>query len=326
MNTVKRPVSTTVKLELCADQSNRALFDLNALKNLINGASNLPVNFAEDSLFTKPITSPYYSFSDTIYAQSMDGNCSSFPVPIFLKANPSPFFKHMNDTIVCNQFVLQNLTGINLSANASYYSNANKQGAKLNPGDTIYNSSWIYLYDELNVCLAQDSFRIDVIKGLTAGSPNAISICEGNIVDLKQYLVQADPGGIFVDIDNSGTLNLSLFNSSGLNGQTFRFKYSVPGNAFCPADSSIITVHVVQKVNAGLDTTILICENELYDLNSALRNADAGGLFKDFNGTGALQNAVWDASKSGPGNFREKIMKLETASVVQKILAKSIDK
>lgn len=304
LNTVKRPVSSTVKIELCADQNNRALFDLDALKDLINGASNLPVNFAEDSSFIKPITSPYYSFSDTIYAQSFDGNCSSFPVPVFLIANPSPFFKPINDTIVCNQFVLQNFTGINLSANASYYSNANKQGIKLNPGDTIYNTSWIYLYDELNVCSAQDSFRIDVIKGLTAGNPNDISICEGSTVDLKQYLVQADPGGTFADIDNSGKLNLSLFNSSGLNGQSFRFKYLVSGNAFCPADSSIITVHVVQKVNAGLDTTIQICESELYDLNAALRNADAGGLFKDVNVTGALQNTVWDASKSGPGNFR----------------------
>lgn len=57
-------------------------------------------------------------------------------------------------------------------------------------------------------------------------------------------------------------------------------------------------------MNAGLDTTIQICESELYDLNAALRNADAGGLFKDVNVTGALQNTVWDASKSGPGNFR----------------------
>lgn len=304
LNTVKRPVSKSVSLDVCADKSGRAFFDLNSLISLINGGSNLPVSFAEDSFFTNPIVSPYYSFSDTVYAQSLDGNCASYPVPILLNVIRTPYFNSINDTIVCNRLILPGFSGINLTPNASYYSAVNKQGSKLNAGDTIFNSSWIFLYDLQNGCITQDSFRIDVIKGLTAGFNNDISICEGSIVDLKQYTLQADSGGVYIDLDNSGKLNQSLFNSAGLNGQSFRFKYLVPGNAFCPADSSEITVHVVQKVNAGLDTLVVVCENDIIDLNAFLRNADAGGIFKDFNSVGALQNNVWDAGKSGPGNFR----------------------
>ncbi|MGB3227172.1 MAG: gliding motility-associated C-terminal domain-containing protein [Saprospiraceae bacterium] len=303
LEAVKRPRANSASMTLCVDTSGKTNFDLRILIDSINAGSGLPVIFAQDSFFTNIVSSPYFSNQDTLYAITSDGNCNSLPVIVYLNTIKSPLYSKPNDTIVCNYFVLEPFNGFQLTAQASYFSSYGNQGPALYAGDTIYKNTFIYFYDQQGNCVEQDSFKVDIINGPYAGLDQMISVCEGSQVDLLNYLIQGQAGGNFIDLANSGSLNGTIFNTSGHNGKTFNFQYILNGNSFCAGDTAIIQVSIVQKLSAGLDTTLTICEDEVIDLSTLLRNYNAGGIFSDLKNTGALSTRFWDAQISSTGQY-----------------------
>lgn len=304
LESINRPVAKSFTWTVCSATGDSVHWILNSIKDFINQNNGLTVIFSKDSLMTKLISGDYFSAGDTLYAATIDGSCASLPVRVILQIIKTPSFIKTADVKACDHFVLIPIAGNNLTANAGYYSTTGNKGIKWNEGDTIKQGRMIYLFDSLGICKVQDSFYLDIIRKPIAGSDQSISVCEGSLVNLKQYLFNADSGGTFYDVDHSGSLNDTTFNTSGHNGATLHFDYAVNPNSPCPGDTSTITIQVVKELIAGRDTAVTICEYDVIDLFTLLPNADKGGQFTDLQNTAALNQNVWDASKVNPGNYK----------------------
>ena len=91
------------------------------------------------------------------------GECSfTSTESIDLDSPETPFIDIQKDTSVCDQFVLENITGINLSGNESYYTESMGNGTPLNSGDLITSTQLIYIYDNIGECEDEVSFLITV--------------------------------------------------------------------------------------------------------------------------------------------------------------------
>jgi len=119
----------------------------------------------------------------------------------------------------------------------------------------------------------------------------------------------ATTGGSFNDDDGSGALSGSVFNSTGLAGQSFTFTYSVGMGGDCGTDEAVITVDVVSTVTAGIDSpNNTACVGDLVDLFDLIPDADMGGVFLDSDGTGALSGSIFDTNISGNGTWNFEYM------------------
>ncbi len=301
LEVINKPIANPAIIEKCSDDDQQNFtFTLDSLKRLITNDINATVNFYSDINLLNKITGNFTTQGDTIYATSSLGFCSSDAVEIILRVNKSPIFEKAVDTSVCNSFILPIPKGQFITSNFAYYSQKDGQGNRFIVGDTIHKTTTIYRYDSL-LCLATDSFRITIINSPNAGTDRIISVCEGTIVDLTKILTDADPGGSFKDLNNTGNLNGILFDSKGQNNKKINIKYDLPGINPCPGDSSFITINVVKQLSAGLDTVINLCSIDSVDMLSLLRDADPGGSFFDI--IDRPTNSVIIASNFGFGQY-----------------------
>jgi gliding motility-associated-like protein len=99
---------------------------------------------------------------------------------------------------------------------------------------------------------------------------------------------QAQTGGTWTDLGNSGALTASIFNPQQAGGGTWSFQYGFPTNGPCPAVSSTVVVEVDSGVNPGLDAAIEICGAETaFDLITGLGGTpDLGGAWAPITGGG----------------------------------------
>ncbi len=300
-----KPKAFTASIIACSDSLGFAEFDLNILLIQISGGRNLIVDFARDSLLQNLIINrKFKSLDDSLYAFTKDGSCYSYPVKVYLKSLLSPQLVRPNDTSICGIYVIPTLMGINLGAESYFFIDSNSFQKKLNINDTLIASNKLFLISKNNQCIDLDSFNINLITPSSSGENITVSICDGSVLDLRTILKNADTTGSFVDLDNSGSLFGSLFNSIGKNGSNFRFTYITPSLDVCPPDTSMLTIQVVQSVSGGIDTVNTYCESEVINLFNLLRQADGGGSLKDPLNTGALSGNSWNSQISGPGIFQ----------------------
>lgn len=277
---VTKPSANEVLFKDCSDSTQTITVILDSLKKRVSNDTTLNVFFYSDSLLTKMLNGTFTTASDTIYATTILGTCMSDPVKVIFQVNTTPIYYKSADTLLCNEYILPLPNGKFITSNFAYYSQPFGKGTKYAPGDKIFTSTKIFIYDSVN-CAASDSFIVNIIKPGNAGTDKIISVCDGSIVDLTKIVTDADPGGKFVDLSNSGKLNGVLFDSKGQNNKTIKIRYTIPSTLPCNADSSEITIQVVKQLNAGLDTIINLCSIDSIDLNTLLRNADQGGAFFD---------------------------------------------
>jgi gliding motility-associated-like protein len=275
------PDIDTARITACSDSNGIALFDLGLVEDSINLNSGFDVEWARDSSFNQLVNSPYIGMDTFLYARVFNGGCYSPFVRIPLNAIPGPVLSQVADTTICGFFILPQIKGTNLTGNEAYYLESNGLGDTLKAGDTIFTDTTLFIFDESlqAKCISQESFRVSLRSSFVAGSDNTISVCEGSQVNLFLTLDSADMGGYFTDLDNSGQLTDSIFNTNGLNGQNFRFQYNIDPVPPCPGDSSLITVQVVDMVSAGMDNIDSFCLGTTVDLTTLLNNADLGGEF-----------------------------------------------
>ncbi|MDX1652568.1 MAG: PKD domain-containing protein [Brumimicrobium sp.] len=95
-----------------------------------------------------------YTTPDPVCFSSETFDITIYPVP---DINPVP------DQAECDFFILQPITGTNLSGNEAYYDAPNGGGNQYNPGDNITTSTTLYIYDETGTtpnCSDEESFNI----------------------------------------------------------------------------------------------------------------------------------------------------------------------
>jgi len=128
------------------------------------------------------------------------------------------------------------------------------------PGQTYEIS---YIVESDNIACPSDTalFTIDLVDILSAGSPIAdLSVCEGESVQLSDYLENQSIGGsFFLESDLSTEI---------LNGEwdvllSENVVYIVEGVSGCPSDTTVITFDITPQAQFGITSSELsICTDE----------------------------------------------------------------
>ncbi len=154
--------------------------------------------------------------------------------------------------------------------------------------------SYSFLYTVSNDCGIDSAFvNIDISTAPSAGTYHDYTVCENEIVNLFDSLFDNNVGGLWYDEEDniiSDPTNVTLSEV-----KTYTFKYVIPENGTCDADSSYAKITTIQSPSAGHDTTLIFCEGstEKIDLISQLQpDEGVDYIFKDLNGTGALNSAL----------------------------------
>ena len=114
------------------------------------------------------------------------GECTYTSTESIELENPdAPSIDIKLDTSVCDVYILENITGYNLSGNESYYTESQGNGIELNTGDQINSIQLIYIYDNTGECEDEVSFLITVtptpnIQNMYSTAP--FMVCEENPV------------------------------------------------------------------------------------------------------------------------------------------------
>ena len=128
-----------------------------------------------------------------------------------------------------------------------------------------------------------------------AGIDNSAEVCEQDFFDLNDLLdINADAGGVFLDVAATGSLSGSTVNTLGLGGLTIDYVYQVGDAADpCGVDEATLTLVIGVLSEAGQDNVSTVCDGELFDLNDILgSDADLGGVYLDPNDLGILNGSI----------------------------------
>lgn len=186
-----------------------------------------------------------------------------------------------NDDAIEGGSLAPNFTICGLTAGAEYY--------------LVYDSYSTTQTGQYGLKMSQ----IDLVAG-TAGS--TVQVCYGDTVNLFDGVIGAQPGGTWVDIDQTFKIvNDSLLNTQGLANITYQFQYLLEDG--CASADVIANYSVVGRASAGSDGALTICKNEPIDVIAGLGgNISSGGQWYD-----ASSNPVASFIEAGglnvPGNY-----------------------
>jgi gliding motility-associated-like protein len=131
--------------------------------------------------------------------------------------------------------------------------------APLPPG----HYSFTYVVPANGLCAADSAtVGVTIVALLDAGSNGTITVCSSQTqVNLFTGLSGTpQPGGTWIDLDNTGLLTGQYFNANGVSGAgPYHFRYRLTGALGCSSDSAVASVTVVAAPNAGVDATATFC-------------------------------------------------------------------
>ena len=249
------------------------------------------------------------------YILPSNGYCDSDTAEFTVFIVSSPNAGNDNNFTACNSDInnivnLDSLLGtydpignwINIdNVNVDINNTKNVDFSGINPG--IYRFE--YKIDENGSCPADSALiTIEIKKKLFAGNDKEMTFCEnGNsIVNIFSEL-NPDPNTQYIieDIDQTGEIDKMSgeIDISKLNKGIFHFQLITGQTDLCGMDTAVLTINIVEALQAGNDNFIEVCNDETgVDLNSLLGTHDAGGIWSDMDNSGVdiMTNDAKDVS------------------------------
>lgn len=160
-------------------------------------------------------------------------------------------------------------------------------------------------------CVGASATTVTVeVSGLpNAGTGTNLEVCSSDTsINLFDGLSgNPDSVGIWGDIDSTLALNVSIFNPSLVSTGTWNFTYLTLGTGGCAgeADSSSITVEVMDPSDAGIGSFVDVCDTlGPVRLDTMLGGSpEPGGVWFDDDNTGALALNTVNAMTAGEGTW-----------------------
>ncbi|MFZ1689309.1 MAG: gliding motility-associated C-terminal domain-containing protein [Flavobacteriales bacterium] len=122
---------------------------------------------------------------------------------------------------------------------------------------------------------------VQIVNALNAGNNTQADVCDSETNADLFALLNGNPqaGGTWVDVDNSGAMINGVFNADQAGIGVWHFRYVLGASSLCTADSSLLTVTVVDGPNAGNNDDVQLCDDGTnYNLNNGLgAGADGNG-------------------------------------------------
>jgi gliding motility-associated-like protein len=173
-------------------------------------------------------------FGWILLTQVYDGNtgCQDFTNlgdTVFVSVVNPPQLEFIADITVCEFYVLPDITGQNLSGSQAYFLEPNGVGASFIAGDTIFSSTTLYAFDEINGCDDEEAFVATILPG-SIPSFEFDDFCE----NVSGFPSNATPtGGIYEfapDLGDGSSIDPvsgEFINADG--GTTYSIQYTVNG-------------------------------------------------------------------------------------------------
>lgn len=158
---------------------------------------------------------------------------------------------------------------------------------------------------------------VTVTEAENAGDDGSLTACVGaDAIALPDGLEgDPSPGGSWTNNCGSGVLVNGVFDATGfVSGSSCTFTYTHAANGPCPAVSALVTLNIVNALDAGSDSSSQACHGQFIDLFAALGgtpqvgnywvNVDnAPGLFGSVFNTGAVNpGTTWHFDHVLPGS------------------------
>lgn len=218
-----------------------------------------------------------------IYALGGDGNClsdsSTLTVTVSNKINAG-----IDASLAaCNQIGAADLNlfaalGQGVDAGGTW-ADVNSSGVNLtNPAAVdfdglavgIYQYSYTVTVTGTCAATASATVSVNVVAAHVAGVGSSITVPNnGTSVDLNSLLTNADPGGVWTDLNNSGVnlTNPSAVSFANLAAGAYQYQYAFAANGPCIAASAIVTVNVIDAASSGINTYVALCTQDASSLN-----------------------------------------------------------
>ncbi|HMN06233.1 MAG TPA: gliding motility-associated C-terminal domain-containing protein [Flavobacteriales bacterium] len=149
--------------------------------------------------------------------------------------------------------------------------------------------------------------QITLVPRPDAGLYGTMSVCvSDNAVQLFNGLNGTpQSGGTWFDLDGTGQLSNGVFNASGVPPGTYRFRYGVPPNGPCQGDTATVRVTVTPELDAGQDSSVTFCLNEVNLLTPYLGGSpQPGGTWTGLGSQAGLINGVLNCAVAGEGTHQ----------------------
>ncbi len=168
---------------------------------------------------------------------------------------------------------------------------------KASAGDATYH----YVLKSNTKCSTKDTVAVTINSPLGGGKDTTALICGSNdsLSLFDQLTQEADTGGTWFDKNNTGALTNGFFDATQVkSNKQYRFDYT-KYKAGCGIDTTELTLDVKPQLKPGRDTAVNVCRlNQKVALNQYLsQNTQAGGIWKDTDGSGILSTSFIKPSK-----------------------------
>lgn len=241
-------------------------------------------------------TSGNYTYTVT------SGNCSSSAV-VAVTINQPPAAGADGFLNICSNNAPTNLFTLIAGAQPAGVWTAPGGGAFGGWYDPAVHDSGIYTYTIQGIapCAAdQSTVLVNESAPPNAGQDGATTVCaDGAAIDLSALLIGPDAGGNWSAPGGGGTTSTFTPGTSTPGPYT----YTVAGTPPCGNDQAVVTVTLVNPVNAGTDGSVTVCsDGAAIDLFTSLGGGPGTGGTWAAPGGGAASN-IYTPGTSTPGSY-----------------------
>lgn len=165
------------------------------------------------------------------------------------------------------------------------------------------SGAYVYTMVGLAPCTnAVAQVQITLVPSSNAGTSGTIAACVGDAAILLTNGLGGTPNasGTWNDDDGTGQLTGAILNASNLAPGSYHFTHTVAGNGPCAAATAVVTVVLADALDAGIDASATICENQIIPLFPRIGGTpQEGGYWTDLDNSGALIGGVFNGTLVG---------------------------
>jgi gliding motility-associated-like protein len=220
-------------------------------------------------IVTSPITE-----SQTVYIY--DNSICSHEEEFTVTITPEPEIDPIDNDTVCNYYNLPIISGSYLSGTQNYYSEPNGQGEILS--SPLTTSQTVYIYDQINSCIDQQSFQLTVLSELSVYAGEDLFTCN-DTVQLAAIFSYPFTTGLW-----TGTGNISEpYNPNTLVSSNYGTHQFVWRESFYECYGlDTVTVHFLEKPSPFIIEEIdSVCTNTY---NLSVLNSNFDGYWTAYTG------------------------------------------
>ncbi len=148
--------------------------------------TNTSVNYTGLVNNTTPLSVPIATSTtfELISIQPVSGcpNFATYGDQVNVTIVPAPDIDPVNIAPACSEVVLPPITGSNLSGNELYYTGPNGTGTVYNPGDMIFTSQLLYVYDNNAGCDDEEQIPITILPAVSFDEVADLTACTSAIL------------------------------------------------------------------------------------------------------------------------------------------------